>query len=330
MYFKAKLLTSLALCSILTLLLSACDPKLNRDYVTQEQIAPIEVRSEIPEGLLDNARDFETAFFKRFKLRHAPEPLQLSEKTTKNYFFPTFYGNVTTTVAMFFCSLDEASKLMPSPAMKPVSMGRGRALVMFSSYQYNRILGIGPYREIAISIPVLVGAEQGAPAYPLIAADYPGLGFYVLSMPVTSLENKIRGRKIWGLPKDVEQIDFTADAQGYLTVATNGAGNKYLEFYVPFVGDETRIARTYQVYTMLDGRILKSSSTSDGVFLVHRSMSALFFKNLAADREYLKLGEGEMAEKLKRLRIEKRPFQLQFSRDVSSAFDLPDPGFKSP
>jgi hypothetical protein len=47
-------------------------------------------------------------------------------------------------------------KMMLHPQIKPVRMPRGRALLAFSCYIYNQVMGVGPYNEIAMTIPVMV------------------------------------------------------------------------------------------------------------------------------------------------------------------------------
>ena len=49
--------------------------------------------------VLDNAADFTDPFFDRFELRHAPQPTRLDEQISKNYLFPTLYGDVTSQLA---------------------------------------------------------------------------------------------------------------------------------------------------------------------------------------------------------------------------------------
>jgi len=50
---------------------------------------------KIEPSMLDNAHLFDNNFFRRFVLRHAPQPLKLTDNIAKNYLFPTFYGDVT-------------------------------------------------------------------------------------------------------------------------------------------------------------------------------------------------------------------------------------------
>jgi hypothetical protein len=164
--------------------------------------------TEITPDLLDNGDQFKNSFFSRFDLRYAPKPLQLNETVTKNYLFPTLYGDVTCAIGIFMCSYEKAEKMMMHPAIKPVRMPRGRSLVVFSCYIYNKVLGVAPYNEIAMTIPVMVDPGINVPVLPMIAPIFKNFGYYVFSMPVTSYENQIRGVKIWGLPKVVQQIDL--------------------------------------------------------------------------------------------------------------------------
>ena len=114
---------------------------------------------DIPEEMLDNTDRFTNDFYKRFTLRKAPQPLRMNESVTKDYLFPTFYGDVTCAVAVFMCSYEKAAALIAeqlSPQIVPVRMTRGRALVAFSCYEYKNVMGVRPYNEIAIAIPVMV------------------------------------------------------------------------------------------------------------------------------------------------------------------------------
>src|SRR6185437_11613763 len=162
---------------------------------------------EIPDGLLDNSASFRVPFFQRFRLRHAPRPLQLTDTITKDYLFPTLYADVTCAVGIFLCDYDRARALLPHPKLRPVRMTLGRSLVVFSCYEYRTVLGVPPYNEIAMTIPVLLDPKVDVPVLPMVLNVFEAFGYYVFSMPVTSLENRIRGNEIWGLPKVTQEIE---------------------------------------------------------------------------------------------------------------------------
>ena len=57
-------------------------------------------------------------------------------------------------------------------------------------------------------------------------------------MPVTSLENKIRGHEFWGLPKVVEEIPITTEGNICRAQAIDHQQNSYFELKVPTDGSK--------------------------------------------------------------------------------------------
>ncbi len=254
--------------------------------------------------------------------------MQLTDTITKNYFFPTFYGDDTTAVAMFYCSQAKARALMPDPSMVPVDMGFERSLVIFTSYRYNRVFGIQPYNEIAISIPVVAGRNFTPPILPLLLSDFKGLGFYVLSMPVTTEENNIRGHKLWGLPKVVQEIDLTVDQTDYVTTAKEPTGETYLEFRVPMRGSPLQVDSQTFLYSRLNDEIVRSASHAKGDFVTTKFLASLAIPNQKHNRVYLTVADTPAGKVLKNLEIAPQPFQMRFSKGTEATFDLPDGEFK--
>lgn len=283
--------------------------------------------TEIPSELLDNAGSFKNGFFDRFELRYADAPLRLNKNIEKNYQFPTFYGDVTCAMAVFFCAYERAKALLPHPDMKPVSMGRGRALVVFSCYEYKNVLGVAPYNEIAMTIPVMLNPAINIPVLPMLMPVFKSFGYYCFSMPVTSLENKIRGQKIWGLPKVVEEIPITHKENICNIRAIDSDQRSYFELNVPTDGRDTNFDVTSNLYSLKSNELQQSPTSFQGCFKVFKHLNTLFTKPQKPDREYLKIGDGPSAEVLSKLQIEKSPFQLRYCSSMNSCFDLPNPGF---
>lgn len=279
-------------------------------------------------GLLDNAARFDDAFFKRFTLRKAPRPLQLTEAISKDYLFPTFYADVRCAIGIFHCDYARAKALLPHPAMRPVRMPRDRALVAFSCYQYREVLGLTPYNEIAMNIPVMVGSRLNVPVLPMVLNSLPGFGYYVFNMPVTSRENQIRGTRIWGLPKVTQDIDIEERNGDCVTVAYGADGRPYFELRVPMSGKAQVFDVSANLYSQLDGKLLRSRTNFRGTFQVTPHLKALVRKGLTPDRPYLMLGDGPEAAPLRSLDIEPHPFQFRYTPSMNSAFDLPDPEFQ--
>ncbi len=286
--------------------------------------------TEIPSGLFDNKSQFSDPFFKRFQLRHAPQPLQLNDQISKNYLFPTFYGDVTCAIGIFMCSYDRAQALMPHPKIKPIRMTKGRSLVAFSCYEYKNVLNVAPYNEIAMTIPVMVDPAINVPILPMILNVFSNFGYYVFSMPVTSLENKIRGRKIWGLPKEVQEIDLFEEGNDCVTVAKEESGEAYFKLRVPMQGKPTPFDVKTYLYSRLGNQFLKSETNFKATFQVKKYMQLLFQKDVKPDRSYLEIGNSPSAQMLNDLQIEEHPFQFRFAKQMTSCFDLADPNYQSP
>lgn len=272
-------------------------------------------------GLIDNTEDFTDPFFMRFDVRPAPTSLELAEDVSKTYSFPTFYADVTCAIAIFLCDYRRAQEMMPHPSMQPVKMPRGRAVVLLSCYEYIKIMNIGPYNEIAMTIPVMVDG-WAPPVLPLVM-DFKKKGYYVFSMPVTSLENQIRGTRIWGLPKIVEEIDLATEDDRCTTVARDDNGDVYFELTMPTSGQQKHFDETGHLYSLLDGRLLKSRTCFKGDFNVTTNASLLWKKGRPAATPALKLGTSPRADALRALEIEETAFQFRFASSMNSCFDLP-------
>ncbi len=286
---------------------------------------------EFEAGFLENENLFQDPFYKRFTLRHAEKPLNLSDNISKNYKFPTFYGDVTCAIGIFLCSYKKAQAMTPHPDIKPVKMPKGRSLVVFSCYIYKNVMNVAPYNEIAMTIPVMVKPGWNPSVLPMIMSGaFKKFGYYVFSMPVTSLENKIRGRKIWGLPKDVQEIDIFEKDGDCITTAKEESGEQYFELKVPTSGKPTDFDISSYLYSRLDNELLQSQTCFKATFNVNKYMNCLLKKDQEPDRTYLTLGNTESGKILQDLEIEKHPFQFRFARGMTACFDLRNPDFKSP
>ena len=278
--------------------------------------------TRIDPELVDNLSSFTDSFFQRFALRPAPTPLELREGVSKTYSFPTFYADVTCAIAIFLCSWERAAAIMPHPSMRPVKMPGGRSVVLFSCYEYKNVMNLAPYNEIAMTIPIMVNASFSPPLLPLIM-DFKKKGYYVFSMPVTSLENQVRGTKIWGLPKVVEEIDISTEGSLCTTTATDEGGEIYFELSVPTTGSTKHFDETGHLYSMLDGQITKSQTNFKGDFAVNTNPSLLWNPGQQAETPALKIGASSRADILRSLKISDAAFQFRYAESMNSCFDLP-------
>ncbi|HOT46237.1 MAG TPA: acetoacetate decarboxylase family protein [Spirochaetota bacterium] len=282
---------------------------------------------DIPITMLDNGGSpvFKNDFFERFTLRKAARPLQLTDRISKDYLFPTFYGDVTCAIAIFLCSYNKAEVLVAErlhPKIKPVRISRGRAIIAFSCYEYKNVMNVPPYNEIAMAVPVMVNAAFRPPLLPMIM-KFSRFGYYIAGMPVTSRENQIRGNRIWGLPKVTQRIDIEKKGSDCVTTAYENSGEPYLTLRVPVNGTAAEFDETSSLYSRLDGKLLRSETNFRAVFNVNKRMDLLFRKGVKPDRACIEIGRGGSAKLLRDLEIEEQPFQTRYAEHMSSCFDLP-------
>lgn len=280
----------------------------------------MQTNTRLEPGLVDNAHQFGDPFFSRFEPRPAA-PLALRDGLAKTYSFPTFYADVGCAIAIFLCDYRRAVAVLPHHSMRPVRMTRGRAVVIISCYEYRTVMNLAPYNEIAMTIPVMVGGSA-PPVLPLLM-NLPRKGYYVFSMPVTSLENQIRGTRIWGLPKIVEAIDITTADGTCTTVARDADGEPYFRLTVPTSGTPRHFDETGQLYSVLEGELLKSRTCFKGDFKLTTEPSLLWRKGMQAEEPALRLGASPRADVLRSLEIEEVPFQFRYCPSMVSCFDLP-------
>jgi len=286
----------------------------------------MEPTRDIPKELLNNASDFNNSFFKRFKLRKGDKPLIMDNGVVKDYLFPTFYGNVTCAMAIFFCSYDKVEKLVQErlgSMVKPVKMGKGRSLIAFSNYEYKKVLGVRPYNEIATAIPVMVNPGiNNPPVLPMVMNCFKHFGYYIADMPVTSEENTQRGHKIWGLPKTTRTIDIYHENNNCFTEAKEADGSTYLKIRVPKIGKAEDFDVSSYLYSHHEGRMKRSQTNFKGTFQMNKHLNLLFKKGVVPETPYLEIGNTELGHFYKNLEIEPHPFQLRYAENLSSCFDL--------
>ena len=210
--------------------------------------------------LIDNSDQFTDSFYQRYNLKKAPQPIQLTSEISKDYLFPTFYGDVTCAIAIFFCDYKAAQKLLPHPSFVPVKATKGRAVVILSCYEYKNVLGVAPYNEIAMTIPMMLNPGFNPPILPLVMKSFKNFGYHVFSMPVTSEENRLRGVNIWGLPKVTEDIDIQIENGQCITKAKDENGKVYFDLTVPTEGKKQHFDESGYLYSILNGEVHKSQT----------------------------------------------------------------------
>jgi hypothetical protein len=146
------------------------------------------------------------------------------------------------------------------PLLRPLPGPRGRTVVAVHAFRYRTVTWTGPdgatrtlapYGEVGVTAGVLAGpaARGGA---------RPATGGFVLQLPVTSREARDLGRREWGLPKWLADMEFL-DAPDRQEVRLGEDGTRVLTHTVRAGGPALRGSRSRTLWSVRDGRLLETT-----------------------------------------------------------------------
>ncbi len=282
---------------------------------------------EIPDSLISNQHLFVDAFFKSYPLRPSPLDLTLPDGRCRNYQFPTYFDKVQFSAGVFLCSYEQAAKHMPNADIKPVSALGRRAMVVVASYQYRKIHQMKGYTEVVVMIPVVnkeVNKGLNIPLLPPLIPGYPGAGYHVVALPMTSLENMLRGQQFWGVPKTLHEVLIDHDGGNCVTRIQNEGGLDFI-LRIPRRGKIKNTDQKSRVFSMINNKPIQFKTHFKGMSQNTTNWSVLFrpWKE-AGNAESLELGRSPLAKVLKGLEINPEPFQTRYCNDLKSCLFLPD------
>jgi hypothetical protein len=113
----------------------------------------------------------------------------------RTYRFPTHFREVELMIAPLLVPLSVAQHWVPKD-ISPIALPGARALALFSVQYFGNPAQLEPYGEASFAVLARTGRLKG---------------FHVLTMPVTSAENRARGLTIFGLPKELAEVSFSGD-----------------------------------------------------------------------------------------------------------------------
>ncbi len=272
--------------------------------------------------LNENYKVFTDDFFTPFKSKQTDYKLQLDDNISKTFKFPTLFKGTENGMAIFLCSYEKLKKHLPHPDMNPVRMPGGRAVFAISCYKYVHIQEMQPYNEISFTVPVVFKGALNIPFVTLAAKSlYKNFGYYVFSMPVNSVENNIRGHKIWGLPKFVTQIDVKSENGIFYTKVYDG-DKPYLDINFPITGSKKLMHEELSILSVNEKQLLKAKVVYSGEFLMNTNLGVAFSKG-QQNNVALTIGDTPRGNILKDIELETTPFQTRYSSNVLSALHLP-------
>jgi hypothetical protein len=201
-------------------------------------------------------------------------------------------------------SLDAVQHAVSGTGLHPVRLPGGRAIVFVGAMQYGDITANGvdglaavPYGEVMVAIPVT--RRRAPPFLPLVAPRATGLqaGAFVLHLPVTSRVARDVGRKLWGLPKFVADMDFD-DSTVERRVHLAEGGRTILTLRVGPSGRPSIATDRFVLYSVLDHDLMETILPTHGLRQLRWGKRG----------GHLELGDHPLADELRRLDISPEPF----------------------
>ncbi len=201
---------------------------------------------------------------------------------------------------LFKADFGRVSALMPSAQLHPVKLLGGKAIVGIGAFNYLET-SIGPYGEVAVIVPAVYGPRPPPPMLPaLLQGRYPGFGFVVLHLPVTTQAARDAGRGMWGYTKFVADMSFVntpellqcrlGEQQQHILTLTVARQGVILRDSVPVV-----------TFSVKDGQLIETVIPQCGVRC----------DGLGAGSS-LQLGDHPVAESIRELGLSARPFMSRY------------------
>ncbi len=122
--------------------------------------------------------------------------------------FPVFYYDVRFIIAVFTAKTTALRRLLPHPKFKPIQIWPGIGMLGIAAFEY-RDTSVGPYHEIAITIPIKFPPAFIMPGLSAIKMMRKNLfPVYIHHLPVTTEIALKFGIHFYNYPKFLAEITF--------------------------------------------------------------------------------------------------------------------------
>jgi hypothetical protein len=230
----------------------------------------------------------------------AAGPTETVEVGGESVRLPIHYRRTDVFTAFFTAGRDAVARLLPE-GLHPVNMGRDRTPLAISGANYLDST-IGPYGEVAINVPCTHGRSAPAIVSAALQTRFPGFGYFVVHLPVTTPLANDLGRSVWGYPKFLAAIDFDR-TPGHQRVHLAEGGSEILSLTVPQRGLPVRDNRPWVTFATRETDLLRVTTPCRSIYQVLPGGPGV----------RLQLGDHRIAAQLRRLGISTRPlFSLNY------------------
>ncbi len=221
---------------------------------------------------------------------------------------PNVVRDATAAVAFYLVSASAAQKLIAESGLRVAQILPGKTVCTVGTINYKDS-DLDAYHELALTFFV---HEPGSRPLPLISAMLGmargSLSAYVHWLPVDGELTCEAGRKIWGFPKFVTQIDIETEGDVERSTLTVD-GQLVLTQTVKMGGSRSFTDRKQIAYSLLDGIVSRIPSDMSAEDLGARIGGAT-----------LELGSHPMADELRSLGLPKKALFSTYMGKMSGRF----------
>ena len=207
---------------------------------------------------------------------------------------PIRYWRTDCFMALFAADLGAVRALLPSHRLHPVRVTGNKAVVAVGVFNYLET-SVGPYGEIAVS-PLCTLDRAAPPVLPLAAGYLRGMSGFVAHLPVTTRIAREAGRRVWGYPKFVADMDFDLSPERQ-RVEMSEDGQEIMSLEVRRRGHVALETAPLTTYTAHDGRLVRTRIAIRG----HVATA------LGPANGELLLGDHPVAREIAALGIDRKP-----------------------
>ena len=228
--------------------------------------------------------------------------------------FPILYYDLRCITGIFTAKASRLKKLLPHPNFRPIEMWPGTGMLGITAFEYHDT-SIGPYNEIAITIPVKFPPNFVFPGLAAISMMRKNVfPVYIHHLPVTTEIALKVGVHFWNYPKFLAGITFQ-DQGGYLDVTLKENDRLILKMSAKKLAAKRSVRPQFHTYSIKANVVMHA--LIDGWA---PRLGAVMMGNVAR----LELGEHRISEELAELDLSKTARSGQYAEEMMTKLHDPD------
>jgi len=213
--------------------------------------------------------------------------------------------------ALFPMPTKKAIAAINYPEISPAEISLGKSLLSITLFDYYWS-PIGPYTELAVSIPVCYKSKINIPLIPLIINKFlKNFGFFVLDIAQSTEIAIEHGNKITGYPHNPKLIDVRFNDNGNdLYIEASGDKQKILNIQIKKPKKEKLIQQSYMTYFTKERNLFKIQMDIYGIEAKIKECK-------------LNLGNHESLEFIRKFDVSCNSVETRYFRDVIEILNSP-------